>query len=160
MSELFTGHFDYPQWWMDKPDGSSFTVREVARRMNVTPITVIRWIEKGLLKAEQPGGPFAKYSIPKEDMGKLLKSGSVIPDWSKKLKETLSCPGAQNPKAIRERKPGVSASGKMWGELTDQITSMRELIERMDARMDRLEKTLGATGDSRPSRIKVVKKAS
>lgn len=55
-----------------------WTVREVAERVRVDPVTVRRWIKAGRLKAVRPGGTKAGWRIPAEELGRLLRGEAPL----------------------------------------------------------------------------------
>ena len=52
------------------------TVAEVAKRLNVTPKTVTRWIEQGKLPAFRFG---KNYRIEEEELNKFIEDSKVNP---------------------------------------------------------------------------------
>ena len=49
-----------------------YSVYEMARRMNVTPPTIYRWIKEGLKTTRQPNGRQVRHVVTDEDVNEFL----------------------------------------------------------------------------------------
>lgn len=161
MSEIFTDNFEYQQWYLDIPDGTSVDTHEIAKRKGVSQKAVIDWIKAGLIKASQSNGPGSKYVVTKEELGKFLKSREVTPPRFKELKEILNNPGKEYPE--KPKNQGISFSQKRWNELSGKIdsiqSSLRSLGERFTVLENRLD-TAYPSLDSKPRKHNNVKRVS
>jgi DNA-binding transcriptional MerR regulator len=53
---------------------TDFSAREVAKKLDVTPQTVVNWIEAGLLQARRKGPKVnSPYSVTEENLAQFLK---------------------------------------------------------------------------------------
>lgn len=139
MSEYFTGNFQYPEWYLKIPDGTSLKTREVAMRLGTTSTNVIRWIKRGLLKAIQPTGSGGSYYISKESLGEFLKDKTALPDRFYKLKNTLNSLDKASTQE-KQKNQNVSFSHKKFNELKEVIRSeIKSLEENLSSQIKMLE---------------------